>query len=256
MNNRNAKLNKAEQAAGAQPPKRASRKSIRRKRIIKRVLGLVGILAVSAAVIIAAMKLLFVVRTQEVTGSSIFTQQEILEFVAIPYEENIFKVDSNTLEQQLYEEFTYIESAELIKRFPDRIEINITDCLEQYCALSGDVYTIYSQGFKTLRNTAEPPQGIVWLDIDMADEEKLGQVKDIIALFDKYNVEKVTKISVSQEDMFSFVYDDRIEVSLGTKLDMDYKIKMCKKILEEKIPEGEKGTIDATEGGEIVYKRQ
>ena len=90
----------------------------------------------------------------------------------------------------------------------------------------------------------------------MDNEEKLSLVKDMLALFSKYEQNDITKISVSDDSMIKAVYDNRIEIDFGTVLDIDYKIKMCKKILDEKIPAGEKGIIDATEGGEVVYKRQ
>ena len=84
----------------------------------------------------------------------------------------------------------------------------------------------------------------------------IGEIKNILELFRKYALDNITAVSVSDEGMVGAIYDDRIEIDFGTVLDIDYKIKMCKKILDEKIPEGEKGAIDATEGGEVVYKRQ
>ena len=250
------KLNKAEKAAGMQSPNRVSRKTIRRRRAIKRTLGLVLVLAVVAAAVIASMKLLFVVRSTQVSGSDIFTEKEILDFLSIPEEENIFLVNSDNISTSLVEEFTYIESVQVTKRLPDRIEIHLTDCIESFYTVTDNSCTVYSQGFKQLRNGAEPPQGAVWLDIQMDSEDKLETVKKLLTLFEKYQFSSITKISVSDDGMIDVTYDDRFDIDFGTMLDIDYKIKMCKKVLDEKIPTGEKGTIDATEGGEIVYKRQ
>ena len=256
INKKNVKINKAEQAAATQPPKRVSRKTMRRKRMIKRILSTFFAVAVAAGAIFAAMKLLFVVRTVEVKGSGIFTAKEIMDFVAIPQEENIFKVKAEELEIKLVEEFTYIDSAQIVKRLPDRVEISLEDSIESYFTEKENVYTVYSQSFKKLRTSSEPPANAVWLGIEMENEEKLTTVKKMLELFDKYNLENITKISVADEMTISAVYDERIEISFGTVLDIDYKIKMCKKVLDEKIPAGEKGFIDATEGGEVVYKRQ
>ena len=128
--------------------------------------------------------------------------------------------------------------------------------MESYYVVDGDEYKIYSQGFKFLRNSAEPSEEAIWIDADITDSEKMDAVKQLIDLFDKYGMEQITKLSVSQDDIISAVYAHRFEIDFGTMLDMDYKIKMCKKVLEEKISLEEKGTIDATQGGEIVYKRQ
>lgn len=256
INKKKAELNKAEKAAAKQSPKRVSRKTLRRRRIIKRLLGILAVVVVTAAAVFAAMKLLFVVRTVDIKGSNLFTVKEISDFVAIPQEENIFKIDTEQIQISLVEEFTYIDSAKVIKRLPDRIDITLEDSRECYYAVENEKYAVYSQSFKKLRNSAEPPQGSVWLNIEMNNAEKLSSVKNMLELFKKYGFEKVTAISVSDEGVIGAIYDDRIEIDFGTVLDIDYKIKMCKKVLDEKIPEGENGTIDATEGGEIVYKRQ
>ena len=250
------KQNKTNQAAGAQSPKRVSRKDLKRKRMIKRILGFVALAAAIGVGFYFAMETLFVVRTIEVTGSDIFTPAEITEFMNIPQEENIFKVDGEALGQQLTEEFTYLETAKVIKRLPDRLEINLTDCEEKYYTANGDEYRVYSQSFKYLRNAAEPPVGAVWMDVELTDEEAMKKAQEIIALFKKYEMNDVTKISVSDESTVSAVYADRFEIKFGTMLDIEYKIKMCDKVLEKKISQDEKGTIDATQGGEIVYKRQ
>ncbi len=254
--NQKKQLNKAEKAAVQQSPKRVSKKTLKRRRMIKRILSMLLVVFVVTAAIFVAMKLLFVVRTVEISGSDIFTEKEISDFVAIPQEENIFRIDSEEMEQALVEEFKYLEQAKIVKRLPDRVEIHLTDCVETYYTLYENTYTVYSQGFKNLRNSQEPPLDAVWLDFDMSQELQLDTAKTLIQLFEKYHLDKVTKISLSDDNMISVVCDDRIEINFGTMLDIDYKIKMCKKVLDEKIPAGEKGTIDATEGGEIVYRRQ
>ena len=253
---RQMKQNNQNQAAGTQSPKRVSRKDLKRRRLIKRILSLVALMAVIAVGFYFAMKLLFVVRTTEITGSDIFTDKEISDFMAIPEEENIFKIDADGLSAKLTEEFTYLESAQVIKRLPDRLEIKLTDSTESYYTVNGEEYKIYSQSFKYLRNGTEPPLGAVWLDVDMADEEAMKKATELIGLFAEYEMSEITKISVSGENSVSAVYADRFEIDFGTMLDIEYKIKMCDKVLEEKISLEEKGTIDATQGGEIVYKRQ
>ena len=250
------KQNKTKKAAGTKPPKRVSRKDLRRKRTIKRIFSLVALFAVIGVAFYFAMKMLFVVKSIEVSGSGLFTSVEIIEFMAIPEEENIFKIDSDELSKSLTEEFTYLESAQVIKRMPDRLEIKLTDSVESYYTVKDDECKIYSQGFKFLRNGTEPPSDTVWLNIDMENQQIMDTTTQLIELFKKYELNQITKISVTEDGTISAVYADRFDINFGTMLDIEYKIKMCKKVLEEKISPEESGTIDATQGGEIVYKRQ
>ena len=253
---RQMKHNKNKQAAGTQSPKRVSRRDLKRRRLVKRILGFIMLLAVIGAGFYFAMKLLFVVRTIEVSGSNIFTPKEITDFMAIPEEENIFKVNADKLSESLTEEFTYLEAAEVIKKFPDALVIKLTDSTESYYTTNGEEYKVYSKSFKYLRNATEPPVGAVWLDFNMEDEAVMAKATELISLFEKYEMTEITKIGVSEDGAISAVYADRFDINFGTMLDIEYKIKMCDKVLEEKISLQEKGTIDATQGGEIVYKRQ
>ena len=143
VNKKRVKQNKAEQATAKQSPKRVSRKTLRRRRMIKRIISMVMVLMVTIGAVVAAMELLFVVRNIEVKGSNIFTDKEILDFVAIPQEENIFKVDAETLAANLTAEFTYLDNAQIIKRLPDRIEIRLEDSKEEYYTVIDNKYIVY-----------------------------------------------------------------------------------------------------------------
>ena len=249
------KQNKNNKAAEAQSPKRVSRKDLRRKRTIKRVISLVALFAVIGVAFYFAMKMLFVVKSIEVSGSGLFTKKEIVDFIDIPEGENIFKIDSDKLAERITTEFTYLESAQVIKRMPDRIEIKLTDSVESYYTVE-DECKIYSQGFKFLRNGIEPPADAVWLDLDMENPQTMEIAIQLIGYFEKHEMSQITKITITEEGTIGAVYADRFDISFGTMLDVEYKIKMCKKVLEEKISRDESGVLDATQAGEIVYKRQ
>jgi len=176
--------------------------------------------------------------------------------MAIPAEESMFKVDADKLAADLMDEFTYLEDAQVIKRFPDIIEVTLTDSVESYYTFENDKYRVYSQNFKYLRNAAEPPIEAIWLEVDMENTEMLDKAKNLISLVEKNGLENITKITVHDENSLSAEYDGRIKILFGTELDIEYKIKMCKKIISEKIPQGEHGTINATNSGEAVYTRQ
>lgn len=257
MNSKNStKVNSAKTAAGKQPPKRVSRKTLRRRLLIKRIIGTVLGAVIIGASFYASAKLLFIVKTVNVNGSEIFTAKEITDFMNIPEEESMFKVDTDKLAEDLLEEFTYLEEAKITKRFPDIIEVTLTDSVESYYIVSENQYKIYSQNFRYLRNGIEPPLETVWLDLDMENSDKLQRAKNLIDLLEKNNMEKITKVSVHDENSLSAEYDNRITMEFGTELDIEYKIKMCSKIISEKISDNEYGTINAINSGEAVYTRQ
>ncbi len=243
-------------AADRRPPKKVSRKTLRKRLFIKRVISFLIVTIFVSLGVYASMKILFIVKDVNVSGTSIFTEQEIKDFLAIPNEENIFKVNSRELEEKLKKEFKYIENVNIKKRLPNRIEVNIEDSIEKYYALGENEYQVYSQNFKYLRNAVLLLPDAVLIEADMSNEQAMKTVINLVNLFKKYEMTSISKIIVRADNTIGAVYDNRFDIEFGTMLEIEYKIKMCKKILEEKIPLTEKGLIDATSAGEIVYKRQ
>jgi len=116
LNSRNsAKVNKKKKAAAAQSPKRVSRRTLRRRLLVKRIIGaLLGAVIIGAS-FYASAKLLFIVKTVNVSGSQIFTAEEITEFMNIPMEESMFRVDTDKLTEDVMAEFRYLEEVRIEK---------------------------------------------------------------------------------------------------------------------------------------------
>lgn len=249
-------LNNGKKAANKKPPKKSVVKKIKRKRMIKSILAVLFALAVSGILVFFILKNLFVVKTVSVTGSEIFTESEILNFVNIPYEMSIFKVDSEQIEVNIVNEFTYVESAKVNKRMPDVIEIVIEDSKECFYAKSGDIYKVYSQGLKFLRDSAVALEQAVYLNFDVSNENLMNLAKQTINVFRENDMNDINAILISDDKIVTVVYNQRFEINLGTEINLDYKVKMCKKVIEEKIAPEEKGIIDASESGQVIFKRQ
>ncbi|MEG1800802.1 MAG: FtsQ-type POTRA domain-containing protein [Oscillospiraceae bacterium] len=249
-------LKKDKRAAAKKPPKRITHKLARKRRFIKGMITAVVTAIILIVCVIMSFKLLFIVRSVEVTGSELFSKQDITDFCAIEPESNIFKVDTKELEKKLTEEFTYIETARVQKKFPDKIAISIVDSIESYYTVAEDGVKIYSQSFRFLRSSQELPENMLCLDCDITKPEIIDIAIQLIEVFKTYEIEGITTIKIAGTSDIKAVYQNRLEIDFGTMLDIDYKAKMCKKLLEEKISTEEKGTLDATKAGEVVYKRQ
>lgn len=251
-----AKSKKTARKKEPKQPKRVTHKMARQRRIIKQVITAIMSFILVAVCVFMSLKLLFIVRTIEVTGSELFSAEDITAFCAIPIESNIFTVKTKELEKRISEEFTYIENVRVQKKLPDKISITITDSVESYYTLTDEKIGIYSQSFKFLRTGDTIPSDMLCLDFDMQNVELTDIANQLLALFKLYEIEGITVLTIPNTSNVRAVYEDRLEVEFGTMLDIEYKIKMLKKVISEnKIPAEESGTLDATKGGEIVYKR-
>ncbi len=237
-----------------------SRKDIRKQRNQNRFVTAVLVTILLAICLFISLKVLFIVRTVESTGSERYTQEEIVAFCAIPLEENIFKIETKAIAAALPENFTYIEKAKVSRRLPDKILVTVTDSIPTYYNEVKDgelsTYTIYSQGFKKLTVQAAAPMGLMGIDADLTNENNKKTLQSVIDLVHEKGYEGISCIAVQDTGEISIIYDDRVTVKLGTMLDMEYKLKMSFHILTEEIGRDEKGVIDSTTAGNRVFKPQ
>lgn len=251
----NNKISK-KQAAAKRPPKRMSRKRARKIKTIKRIIAsMVTILLLSVCIFIS-FKVLFIVREVKVEGTSIYSQQDITAFCKIPEKYNIFKVKPKEIKQNLTNEFIYAETITVKRNFPDKIIISMTDSQESYYMQDADRYKIYSQNFRFLRYADLPPPGCVHLNLDIQNDEIIEVAKQVIKALEDNEFTGIDSIIIPNTNDIQLEYSDRFEIKLGTMLDMDYKLKMCKKTVETKIGNDESGILDATKAGTIIYKRK
>ncbi|MBQ5326207.1 MAG: FtsQ-type POTRA domain-containing protein [Oscillospiraceae bacterium] len=237
---------------------RKSRKTVRKQRN-RHLLATVVLVAILLAIcIFISLKVLFIVRHVEMEGSERYTREEIINYCAVPLEENIFKIDTAVLEQNLPAEFTYVESARVQRKLPDKILITITDSVPTYYGINYEgeltTYTIYSQNFKTLTTQAAVPDGLTGIDADLSDEKSRRILDDIISKLQQTDYTGVTMIMVDREGNITLVYDDRLQIRLGTMLDIDYKLKMSFYIVNNELTETDRGIIDSTQAGSCVFQ--
>ena len=237
---------------------RKSRKTVRKQRN-RHLLATVVLVAILLAIcIFISLKVLFIVRHVEMEGSQRYTQEEIINYCAVPLEENIFKIDTATLEQNLPLEFTYVENAKVQRKLPDKILIIITDSVPTYYGINYEgeltTYTIYSQNFKNLTTQAALPDGLTGIDVNLEDETARNTLNEIISKLARSGYTGVTMIKVDTAGDISLVYDNRLQINLGTMLDIDYKLKMSFYVINNELTETDSGTIDSTQAGSSVFQ--
>ncbi len=101
-------------------------------------LGVVG-----AVTTVIAMNLFFNIAEINVAGLTRYKADEIIAATNISVGENIFAVDTEGIEAQLYEKYPYFASVSVRRLIPDKIEIVVTEGRPQLAFInSADSYTV------------------------------------------------------------------------------------------------------------------
>lgn len=223
-----------------------------------------SVIALIVLIIFAAlsMTVFFNIETAVVTGSSVYSAEEIAEAAGIHGGDNMVRKNMGKAEEAIVSKLTYIETAEIKRKLPSSVEIFVTPCVETASLEDEDGFIIVSAAGKILRRSeepvpgtrifygAEPAEGLeTGMSFASADEKKTEVIYELMSRGDSGFVSKVTSFDVSDRLNISCVYDGRIDVELGVISEIDYKFRLANEILTTRISPDSEGRLKMLEAG-------
>ena len=114
------------------------------------------ILTAAAIFILLSLTVLFKIDTVIITGASDYTTEEILTACEINGGENLIRTSMKKGAEKIESRLIYVEKAELKRKFPSTLEINITPAVETVSAEYNGSFCLLSAAGKILDITDEP----------------------------------------------------------------------------------------------------
>lgn len=243
-----------------------TKKRKKRNAIRKFFIWMLVALFVIALGLVLSLTVFFHINSITVNSNKLYTTEEILSQCTIDVGENLFLSDTKSAQQRLEESLPYIYKAEIKRKLPDKIEINITEAKVAYSVKNKDKTYIYlDDNFKVLELGADKSKGIKISKADIKKavagykiEFKNADTGDCIEQLAKTvkdnDFTEITSIYSNNISDNYVVYDGRIKFKLGNCDDLETKIyrglAACEQ-LNESSP-NVKGTMNIT-GGKSVY---
>lgn len=194
-----------------------------------------------------SLTVFFPIEKINVSGSKIYTAEEIIQYSGIDIGDNIFTVSKKNAENSLKSAKPYVESIEIKRDLPGTLNITVKDAVEFACYnIGGRYYTVSDSGW-VLNETLEPPENLVEIVTDSAkckagseitfSDEKIKEIIDEISA--ELEAEKLTvnKIDVTDTVSISLKIEGRFDVDLGTSNNMTEKIRHLAGMVEYLDPE-------------------
>lgn len=237
--------------------------AIRRRRKAKTMLPLYIVLSafIIAAAIYLALTMLFNVDHFRIEGNTLYEEQKLIETSGIHKGDNLFKIDTDYAEQKLYSVFNYIEDVEVKIDFPNGVTIRITEATPFAVLEEADGYTLISAKGKVLeRGYEEIPYGMVavrgisTVTENEDDLKRMELLREVIAAIQKFEMEKVGFVDLTDVLEITMICDNRITVRLGNELELEYKLQFVNEILKNKIAKSGFFLLDASIPGEVMTK--
>jgi cell division protein FtsQ len=114
------------------------------------------LLIVIVTFVILSTTVFFKVNTVTVTGSSIYTAEEIIAASGIKGGDNLIRTKTGKCESLIEQQLIYVEEAEITRSFPSTLVINIIPCKEKISAEYEEGFCLLSESGKILKQSDEP----------------------------------------------------------------------------------------------------
>lgn len=189
---------------------------------------------------------LFSLKTIVVDGSSHYSYTQILEAGDISEGDLIFFVSEDDLETVLTDQFAYVRSVKLEKEYPDTLVITIEEEEpEFYFEMQGEYFLLNRQlkvldrfsSAAKLQETApdarfvlipEVSRAVVCKPLEFVQISKSRHTDEALnMLVDSRMYEGLTEIDFSNRFDMKLVYEDRMEICLGSFEDFAYKLDLA-----------------------------
>lgn len=213
-------------------------------------------LAVLGTAVALSLTVLFRITAVEVTGSSRYSQQQIVEASGIQTGDNLFLTKTGEASQKICRALPYLGTAKVTRKFPTGIRIEVAEESVWGAVLDGSRYLILGENGKVMEITPSLPAGCAELrglavssaepgaEAEFTDSSQISLFREVLSALEASGIGSITEVDFSRPARILVVYDGRVTINLGEPTDLDYKLKFAVKLLSENIKDTEKGTLD------------
>lgn len=241
--------------------KKITKRYVKRKRMIKlwtkRFFMLFSLIAILVSIVVAlkfALDSVFKVKNISVQGSTLYDDSEIVKASGIKVGDSIIFSNMKLCEENICKNLDYVDSAKINRDFFGNVTIELEAAKVSFSINQDEKYYLISEKDKILEISEEiPPEIVVAQGIDFeisenkvkySDETKKQLFFKILNQFKEQDLNYVKKIDVTNCENLEVLYDDRLNILLGSDEELKYKVSTAKEIITGKLSVHEKGKLD------------
>lgn len=235
----------------------------RRRRTGRRTLHyLLLLLLVTGAGAVLSLTVFFKIEDIQVIGVDRYEPDRIIAVSGIQIGDNLLRIPTEEVEKKILDAFPYIESVKVARRYPPRVELQVTQCTPSAAVLDGDLLGLITREGKLLEtgDLYIPPEipiikglsldgfapgDLLGTDDHPENQERLRMLDYLLDAAEKTGFGPITNVDVSDRLNMKMVYEARLVLELGSEADMEYKLTFLKEVIEDLGPEAQ-AKLDAT----------
>ena len=206
--------------------------------------------------LVISLFFLFDLKDVTISGVSLYTNDQILLVGGVEKGANLIRTNTSVIEQRLVDTLPYIEKATVTKDYPNSLAISVVEA--EKCAdieLNGRYFILSSSGIileadnQYHDETLPLVRGMQLKDAEpnaQLASEDAGKTKVLMQILDSIKstrFERITEIDLLDRTDIVLKYENRIELKVGSAIDMSYKLSYMKAVIDQYMPGDFEGTL-------------
>lgn len=197
----------------------------------------------------------------KVSGSEYYAKESILYASTVSKGDNLFRTDIKGIEERLSKLMVYADEVKVRRKLPSQLEITIKEAVPKYNILQDGRYFIISESGKILENDKiSPQQNLLIVDgfeikdttpgakLESEDNLKARILTELCENIEQMKFEGILKIDISDRTDIKLFYKNRIEIRIGSSMDIPYKLRYIRAVIESV-----EKTFGADYEGTLIY---
>ena len=249
------------------------------------ILGVLAVLAVGAFVSVNLLFKVTIFRVENMDRSTpadtgIYTEDELINALGIEKNSNLFGFSTTEKTNALAQQFPYLEQVQVEIQLPATVVIKVQPATERFACMYSGGWMALSDSLKILRTDVNRPDGLILLSIALptdfapvvgqnitpqsynsllGTEQTTAETAGLQAsaaqtleelrggLQEHGLFDGTTAINVQDLSDIEFTYQNRVQVKLGSEINLAYKLRLAAAALadpEKGLSAGDKGVLD------------
>lgn len=232
------------------------RKQSRKRAVRYTMLALFMMLCIAATL---SVTVFFNAEMISVSGESRYASDDIIKQSGLQIGDNLFRIDTAASTDAITKAFPYISSARIKRALPDEIIISVEEAAVFAAAENDSDYILLAENGRILEKNpgAQPREYTRIRGVDFSalsageylpesEQERFSVQKELLKLLDKHVLERISLIWLGDINDIWLLYDGRVAISFGGRMDMDYKIRAAKEIIALSVDSSTVGVLDVS----------
>ncbi len=213
-----------------------------------------SIFIVLAIILIACLVFFFNIETIQIEGVTLYGDEQIQIVGGVQSGQNLIRLDTDVVEERLKNNLVYIEDVKVQQKLPSTLVITCTEAEKAVDIEDNGSYYVVSSSGRVLEQSAKPTGRIPVIkgfelksktpgeELASKDSLKTDILSQLLAGIQDNHYKRITNIDMSDRSDIKILYDERIEIRLGSSVDIESKLTQIKAVIDRQREDYE-GTI-------------